>query len=340
MKTNPLKFLSLALFAIALILTQEAHAAAEAAGTATPPNVPPAITRNGPATVSVDLETTEERGKLSDGVEYEFWTFNGTVPGPFIRVRAGDTVVFNLKNRATSKNLHSIDLHAVTGPGGGAKASQTTPGGKTAFQWKALNPGLYIYHCATTHIPTHIANGMYGMILVEPEGGLPRVDREYYVVQGDFYTAGKTGEKGFQAFSVEKARAEKPDYVVFNGRAGSLTGEGAIKAKVGETVRLYVGNGGPNMVSAFHVIGEIFDRVYPEGAVGSEPGKNIQTTLIPPGGAAIVEFKVDTPGNYLLVDHSIFRAIDKGAAGILEVTGEDAPHVFKALKAGSSDSGH
>jgi len=233
-------------------------------------------------------------------------------------------------------NIHSIDIHAVTGPGGGAKVTQTPPGGKTAFQWKALNPGIYIYHCATSHIPTHIANGMYGLLLVEPENGLPKVDREYYVVQGDFYTTGKNGEKGLQGFSIEKARAEQPEYVKFNPMATP----GNLKANVGETVRLYVGNGGPNLSSAFHVIGEILDTVYQQGAVGGEPAKNVQTTLIPPGGAAIVEFKVDVPGAYILVDHSIFRAIDKGAVAILEVSGPDAPDVFKALKPGAADSGH
>ena len=233
-------------------------------------------------------------------------------------------------------NIHSIDIHAVNGPGGGAKATQTPPGGKTAFQWKALNPGIYIYHCATSHIPTHIANGMYGLLLVEPEKGLLKVDREYYIVQGDFYTTGKNGEKGMQAFSIEKARAEQPEYIKFN----PLATPGNLKADVGETVRLYVGNGGPNLTSAFHVIGEIFDTVYTQGAIGSEPDRNVQTTLIPPGGAAIVEFKVDVPGAYILVDHSIFRAIDKGAVGILEVTGKEVPEIFKPIKSGAPDKGH
>ncbi len=312
------------------------YAANEVAKLTTAPEVPPAITRAGGANVTVELESTEKKGKLSDGVEYTYWTFGDTVPGPFIRVKVGDNVTFTLKNSAASKNIHSIDFHAVTGPGGGAKATQTSPGGKTAFFWKALNPGIYIYHCATTHIPTHIANGMYGLILVEPEKGLSKVDREYYIVQGDFYTKGKTGEKGLQAFDIEKMRAEQPTYVKFNPMATP----GNLKANVGETVRLYVGNGGPNLTSAFHVIGEIFDTVYQQGAVGSEPAKNVQTTLIPPGGAAIIEFKVDVPGAYILVDHAISRAIDKGAVGILEVTGAEAPNVFKPLKSGGADAGH
>ncbi len=296
-----------------------------------PPLVPPPVDRAGPAKVVVELTTKEAKGTLASGVEYTFWTFGGTVPGPFIRVRVGDTVQIRLKNDKASLNWHSIDLHAVTGPGGGATVTQVGPGEERVFEWKALNPGLYVYHCATPHIPVHVANGMYGLILVEPERGLPRVDREYYVMQGEFYTQGRTLESGHQPFDPEKARNERPEYVVFNGRVGSLLNEGALKAKVGETVRLFVGNGGPNLVSSFHVIGEIFDVVYPEGAVGSAPSRNVQTTLIPVGGSAIVEFKVEVPGRYLLVDHSLFRALEKGALGSLVVTGADAPEIFKSL---------
>src|SRR3989338_1842448 len=321
---------------VSFAISNISNAADEVAKLTTAPEVPPAITRAGGANVTVEMEMTEKKGTLADGVEYTFWTFGDTVPGPFIRVKVGDNVTFNLKNSGASKNIHSIDLHAVTGQGGGAKATQTPPGGKTAFFFKALNPGIYVYHCASAHIPTHIANGMYGLILVEPEKGLPKVDKEFYVVQGDFYTKGKTGEKGQQAFDVEKMRAEQPTYVKFNPMATP----GNLKANVGETVRLYVGVGGPNLTSAFHVIGEIFDTVYQQGAVVSEPAKNVQTTLIPPGGAAIVEFKADVPGAYILVDHAIFRAIDKGAVGILEVTGAEVPNVFKPLKSGGADAGH
>jgi len=192
--------------------------------------------------------------------------------------------------------------------------------------FKTLNPGLYVYHCATAPVGMHIANGMYGLILVEPEGGLPQVDKEYYIMQGDFYTKGKNGERGLQPFDMQKAVDENADYVVFNGSVGALTGDNALTAKVGETVRLYVGNGGPNLVSSFHVIGEIFDKVHVEG--GDLINENVQTTLIPAGGAAMVEFRVDVPGTFILVDHSIFRAFNKGALGMLKVEGEEAKNIY------------
>src|SRR5215467_7412027 len=304
------------------------------------PLVPPPVDRAGNARVIVALETTEVEGVLADGVRYTFWTFGGTVPGPFIRVRLGDVVQMRLKNGEKSMHPHSIDLHAVTGPGGGAAVTQLGPGQEGAFEFKALNPGLYVYHCATPSVPEHIANGMYGLILVEPEKGLPRVDREYYVMQGEFYTRGKTLAPGLQALDPAKLTTERPEYVVFNGKMGALLGEGAVKAKVGETVRLYVGNGGPNLISSFHVIGEIFDTVYAEAALGgAAPMRNVQTTLIPAGGAAIVELKVQVPGRFLLVDHSIVRAMEKGALGSLEVAGPEQPAVFRTLVPGTHGTG-
>ncbi|MEK7667914.1 MAG: copper-containing nitrite reductase [Gemmatimonadota bacterium] len=290
------------------------------------PNVPPPITRSHPTKVIVNLETHETTGRLADGVEYTFWTFGGAVPGRFIRVRQGDLVEFHLNNHPSSHMPHNIDLHAVTGPGGGASSSFVAPGQSATFSFRALNPGLYVYHCATAPVGMHIANGMYGLILVEPPGGLPRVDREYYVMQGEFYTRDAYGVAGLQPFDMRKAVAENPEYVVFNGAVGSLTGERALQANVGETIRLYVGNGGPNLISSFHVIGEIFDQVWQEA--GSTANQNVQTTLIPAGGAAIVDFKVQVPGTFILVDHSIFRAFNKGALGMLRVEGPQDSSIY------------
>jgi nitrite reductase (NO-forming) len=290
------------------------------------PNVPPPITRKYATKVIVNLEVIEKEMEMMDGVTYNFWTFGGSVPGKFIRVRQGDLVEFHLQNNASSKLPHNIDLHAVSGQGGGAAASFTAPGHETQFTFTALNAGLYIYHCATAPVGMHIANGMYGLILVEPKEGLPKVDKEYYVCQGDFYTMGNYGESGFQQFNMEKAVDEDADYVLFNGKVGALTGENALKAKVGETVRLFVGNGGPNLVSSFHVIGEIFDNVYLEG--GTLANHNVQTTLVPAGGAAITEFKCDVPATLILVDHSIFRTFNKGALGMLKVDGEENKSIY------------
>jgi nitrite reductase (NO-forming) len=291
-----------------------------------PPLVPPATGRTAPAKVIVSLDVVEKEMEISEGVAYTFWTFGGTVPGSFIRVRQGDTVEFHLRNMPDSKMPHNIDLHGVTGPGGGAASSFTAPGHVSRFSFKALNAGLYVYHCATAPVGMHVANGMYGLILVEPPEGLPKVDKEYYVMQGDFYTTTKYREKGHAPFDMNKAIDENPTYVLFNGMEGALTGDKALKTNVGETVRLYVGNGGPNLVSSFHVIGEIFDKVWYEG--GTKFQENVQTTLIPAGGAAMMEFHMEVPGSYVLVDHSLFRAFNKGALGILKADGPENKAIY------------
>lgn len=297
----------------------------------TAPKVPPPITRSAPAHVVVNLEAKEYQGEFADGKQYKFWSFNGTVPGPMIRVRVGDTVELHLKNHAGNTFPHNIDLHAVNGPGGGAAVNLSGPGKGAAFSFKTLHPGLYMYHCASTvpNIPAHIANGMYGMVLVEPQNGLPRVDKEFYVLQSEFFTKASKDPNVLE-LSMEKGLAEHPDFVVLNGKPGALTGENVLQAKAGETVRVFFGNIGPNYASSFHIIGEIFDTVYVEGAIGGLVNHNVQTTLVPSAGTTIVEFKADVAGDYLLLDHSIFR-VAKGAVGILSVSGEDDPMIFKSL---------
>ncbi len=300
------------------------------------PNVPPPITRTHATKVIVNLDVVEKTMRLADSVQYTMWTFGGTVPGSFIRVRQGDFVELHLKNAASSSMPHNIDLHAVTGPGGGAKASLVLPGHESVFSFTALNPGLFVYHCATSPVPMHMANGMYGMILVEPEGGLPKVDKEYFVMQSEFYTKGKYGEPGLQTLDMEKGIEERPTYVVFNGSVGALTGAGALKASVGERVRLFIGNAGPNLTSSFHVIGEIFDNVYAEGS-STAVEHNVQTISIPAGGSAVVEFGAEQPGDYILVDHAIFRAFNKGALGILTITGSGSPKIYAAGQSGMTN---
>jgi nitrite reductase (NO-forming) len=298
-------------------------------------DLPPPVGKRGPQRVKVDLETVEITGRLADGASYRYWTFNHKVPGPFVRIRVGDTVEVRLKNHDDSMLMHNVDFHAVTGPGGGAKATDAGPGEARGFDFTAINPGLYVYHCAVPMAAQHIANGMYGLILVEPEGGLPKVDHEFYVMQGEIYTEQKIGAQGVLTESYEKLMNERPEFFVFNGAVGALSAEKPLKAKVGETVRIYFGVGGPNYTSSFHVIGEIFDRVYNQGSLTTAPMRDVQTTTVPPGGAAVVEFKLEVPGKYMLVDHALTR-VERGLVGILEVTGPDNPDIFKDHDAAKS----
>jgi len=292
-----------------------------------PTDLPAPIGNRPPMNVLIDLTALEVKGQLADGATFNYWTFNGKVPGPFFRVRVGDTVEVHLKNDKSSLMSHSVDFHAVTGPGGGAVFTSTAPGQETMFAFKALIPGLYVYHCATPMVAEHIAKGMYGMILVEPEGGLPKVDREFYVMQGEIYTTGKMGAQGIQIPDVDKLLNETPEYYVLNGSVGALTTNHPLKAKVGETVRIFFGVGGPNKTSAFHVIGEMFDKVYNLGSVTTSPMTDVQTTLVPPGGSTIVEFALQVPGRYILVDHALSR-LQRGLAGYLIVDGPAAPAIF------------
>ncbi|MDP2653168.1 MAG: multicopper oxidase domain-containing protein [Candidatus Omnitrophota bacterium] len=323
------------------------------------PEVPPPIKRKKPAVVEVHLNSSVQIAEIKQGLQYKYWTFDDHVPGPFIRARVGDTLEIHHTSTDASGMPHNVDFHAVTGPGGGAPVTTVVKGEKRVAWFKLLTPGLYIYHCAAPPVMDHIANGMYGLILVEPAKGLPKVDREFYVLQSEFYTnkiasmeakpvdhehhgdkkeeaaedefwgdeAGAETGPTLLEFSHQAGLDEHPTFVVFNGKYGSLMGEGALKAKVGEKVRIYFGNAGPNLISSFHVIGEIFDKVYREGDLISPPGQGIQSTLVPTGGATVVEFALDVPGTYTLVDHAIFR-VEKGAVGFLNVEGPSNPDIF------------
>jgi nitrite reductase (NO-forming) len=294
-----------------------------------PTDIPPPITRRTPEHVVVELETVELEARLDEKTTYQFWTFIGRVPGPFVRVRVGDTVEVHLKNNENSTMMHNVDFHAVNGPGGGAGATSSNPGETHHFTFKALKPGLYVYHCAVAPVAMHISSGMYGLILVEPEEGLPPVDHEFYVMQGEIYTEETIGTPGLLTQSYDKLINERPEYFVFNGHVGALTDHYPLKAKVGETVRIFFGVGGPNYTSSFHVIGEIFDKAYQLGSVTSPPIENVQSISVPPGSANIVEFKLDVPGRYVLVDHALARA-ERGLAGYLIVEGEPNKDIFDA----------
>ena len=303
-----------------------------------PLDVPPPIDRNYEGEVTVQLMAKEVISEVAPGIVVNFWTFDGTVPGPMLRVRAGDTVALTLSNAPTNLHTHSIDLHAVTGPGGGAVLTDVKPGESKTMRFKALNPGIYIYHCAHPNVANHMAHGMYGLILVEPKEGLPKVDKELYVVQGELYTAGARGTQGLQVIDATKMLNGIPEYITFNGRVGAISKD-KVFIKQDEKVRMYVGNGGVNLISSFHVIGEIFDTVYPEGQIGGVLFRNVQTTIVPAGGAAIVEFVPEVPGNYIIVDHALAR-LDKGAWGTFSVTGKARPDIFDGDMSGAADSGH
>lgn len=358
-------------------------------------NIPPPVTRAENKVVKIDLEAVQLVAEIADGTTYEYWTFNKTVPGPFIRVMEGDIVEVSVTHshdhmamsdselkqeedffhsftlspfvntataqehvhsantpdnhahgdmtgmdhgamsdeahRAAGHAEHSVDLHAVQGPMGGADGSRAAPNQTETFRFRADKAGIFLYHCGSPHVATHIANGMYGLILVEPKGGLPEVDKEYYIVEGEIYTSGNVGETGHQQFSKEKLMNEDPEYIVFNGKPGALTGDRALTAKVGDTVRLFVGASG-QLTSNFHVIGEVLDKVYREGDLLSPPAQNIQTTLVPAGGAMVTEFTVDYPGTYVIVDHALSRALDRGAAAHLIVTGEPDPNLYSKVE--------
>lgn len=282
-----------------------------------PPAVPPPCTHTGPVHWVLHLESTTRVLPVSPMYKYEWWTFDGTVPGPMVRCRVGDVLEVHHTNNDRDGIGHNIDFHAVTGPGGGASVLYAEGGETKVGVFRLLEPGLFLYHCSAFPTPTHIANGMYGAILVEPAGGLPPVDREFCVVQAEVYA--EEGEtKGLLEHSFTAGLDERPMLVVFNGAEGALTERGPLQAEQGDRVRIYFVNAGPNLISSFHIIGCIFDKVYREGDLLSPPGRSAQTTLVPAGGAAVVEVECPVPGNFTLVDHAIFRT-EKGAVGFLKV---------------------
>lgn len=302
---------------------------------ADPNAVPPLSKPDHDGIVHMSLTVKEVISEVAPGVYFNYWTFDKQVPGPMLHVKEGDTVELSLTNDPTSLHHHNIDLHAVTGPGGGASLTEVNPGETKTFRWKALNPGLYVYHCAMPNVSTHNSHGQYGLILVEPKEGLSKVDKEFYIMQGELYTEGQLGKKGLVPFDSEALLDGNPNYVTFNGK---IEGAPRMHAKVGDRIRMYVGNGGVNLISSFHVIGEIFDTVYPEGNIGGSIEKNVQTTAVLPGGSSIVEFTLDVPGKYLLVDHALAR-MNKGAWAVLEVTGEENPAIYSSVK-GSAEHTH
>lgn len=295
-----------------------------------PAEVPATVGSRPAGVVKVDLTAMEVVGTLdpANGTTYRYWTFNGKVPGPMLRVRVGDTVEVTVHNSPNSHMVHSVDFHAAIGPGGGAALSQVLPGQQKTFTFIATTPGLFVYHCGTPMISDHIANGMYGMILVEPAGGLPAVDHEYYVMQGEIYTSAPKGKAGLQTFSEDNLMKESASYFVFNGAVDALTKKHPMVADVGQTVRLFFGDAGPNATSSLHVVGEIFTRDYQFGSLQSPPIEGVQTASVPAGGAAILELKMSQPGQFNIMDHAMAR-MGKGLLATIHVRGKDVAGLMR-----------
>ena len=299
------------------------------------PEVPARIERDYPVLLEVPMTTTAKVAQLTSVYKYERWTFNGSVPGPFIRARVGDVVELSLTNKDESGNPHNIDCHAFTGPGGGSALTTAEENETKVGKFRLQHPGLYIYHCAAAPVPVHIANGMYGLMYVQPaEETLPPVDKEFYVMQSEFYheppEVDDDGRLSKQVeFSYPNALREEPSVVVFNGSESALTRDKPLKSNVGESVRIFFGNAGPNLTSSFHIIGGIFSCVYRDGSVVDPPSHSVSTVTVPPGGSTITELQPNVPGTYTIVDHSIFR-LDKGAVGYLNVSGDPNPEVYQS----------
>ncbi len=298
-------------------------------------NVPPPINRTATATDNIYIEAEELVGQLEPGTSYTYWTYNGTVPGPFLRVLVNDTVVVHFTNSKTSTMTHSIDFHAVIGPGGGMPLDTAAPGQSVTFTFKAMNPGLFVYHCGTPDASEHIANGMFGLILVQPSVPLPPVDREFYVMQSELYTEWPVHTAGNQLFDRGKLLNETPTYFVFNGAYQALTKTNELHAAVNQTIRIYFGNAGPNFFSAFHIIGEILDRAWQYGDLIDPPLHGVQSITVPPGAALVADVHLLYPGNYNMVDHDLTRAVDLGALGVINVTGP-ANHTIYGNATGTS----
>ncbi len=297
------------------------------------PHVPPPITRREPAILEVDLNATHKVMPMTPMASYGFWTFNSHVPGPFIRARTGDWLEVHISNTDTNGMPHNVDFHAATGPGGGAPLLTVAPGEKHVAWLRMREAGLFMYHCAVPPMIDHIANGMYGLILVEPTNGLPRVQREFYLMQSEFYTSNSPPTATMLYYSHQHALDEDPAFVVFNGQPGALLFNDALHVTAGERVRFYFGNAGPDLISSFHIIGIVMDEVYRDGSLSDAPARGLQTTLVTPGASAIVEFTPVVPGVYNFLDHSAAHS-EKGAMGELDVGGTAVGDFYRSEQDG------
>ena len=299
---------------------------------ADPTHIPPSIIRRRPAVVPVMLEAREVMAEIEPGVLFRFMTYNGQVPGPFIRVREGDTIALTFRNPKTNTEAHNVDFHAVMGPGGGALATWTEPGEEARLRFRATYPGAFIYHCAVSNMDMHISSGMFGMILVEPKAGLPRVDYEFYLGQNEIYTDKPAGLPGRHHFDIGAMLREQPTYVVINGAAHGLTAQryGAMQVRTGSTARIYFVVGGPNLSCSFHPIGNVWHELWPEGALANKPLHFVQTYPVPPGSATVATLRFPVAADIKLVDHALTRVVHQGCLAVIHAAGRGNPQLFQA----------
>jgi nitrite reductase (NO-forming) len=314
------------------VITNDRHTGAFAQGSAL--SMDAALKPLDPAPVKeVRLDTTHKIIEIAPGVKFSAWTFGDQVPGPVVRARVGDRIKFSMTNRSDEKMpgisvtaapmMHSMDFHsAMVSPQD--KYRSVAPGQTINFEFVANYPGVYMYHCGTPMVLEHIASGMYGMMIVEPREGYPtKADREYAVIQSEFYTKPDPDKRkvdGVPLYVLDGARvrAKAPTYTVFNGRYNGFV-EKPLIAKPGERVRLFVLNVGPSNTSSFHVVGTIFDRVWFEGNPDNQ-WRGAQTALLGSSNTAIVEFIIPEAGSYVMVDHHFANA-SQGAIGLIAAGG-------------------
>jgi nitrite reductase (NO-forming) len=303
------------------------------------PGVPPTISRSEQRIWDVHVESIEGVCPLdpANGITTDMWGFRiagedevtcGS-PGPIFRGRVGDVVNITLTNLPTNTHPHNIDFHAVTGQGGGAADLTVNPGESATIQIRLLYPGAFMYHCAFGDVPSHIAHGMVGMFIVDPEEPLPEVDHEWGIMQSEWYV-GEPDANGEAPFDADAMFDEEPRFVTFNGRTDALTGDNSLQMNVGERARIYFVNEGLNLDSNFHPIGSHWDLVYPEAAThqANRAIRGSQSTLVVAGGGTVVEIDGLVPSTIILVDHALVRTFYKGAIGLLVVNGELDPEIF------------
>ncbi|MDH3753209.1 MAG: plastocyanin/azurin family copper-binding protein [Acidimicrobiia bacterium] len=303
------------------------------------PDVPPPIERSDQRVFDVHLEVLEGVCPLDpeNNVSFDMWGYRvegddevvcGS-PGPILRGRVGDLARITLTNLLDNNNPHNIDFHAVTGQGGGAADLTVAPGETATIEVRLLYPGAFMYHCAFGDVPEHIAHGMYGMFIVDPEEPLPEAEHEWAVMQSEWYVT-EPDETGLVELDRDAMFAEEPSFVTFNGRTDALVGDNALRMQVGERARIYMVNEGLNLDSNWHPIGSHWDTVYPEAA--THPVNNVirgsQSTLVVAGGGTVTELIGQVPSTIILVDHALVRTFYKGAIGQVIVEGEANEEIF------------